>query len=114
MKTRVFRGLCRPFVLALVVLFVRPASPAQTPPPSNTQLADPQLNARVEALLRKMTLEEKIGQLVQFSAGFATGPGAESKNQHFDEMVAKGQVGSFLNVVGVDATNHYQHIALEQ
>ena len=29
-------------------------------------------------------------------------------------MVAKGQVGSFLNVVGAEATNHYQHIAMEQ
>src|SRR5579871_2246955 len=61
-----------------------------------------------------MTLEEKIGQLVQFSAGFATGPGASGKNQRFDDMVAKGQVGSFLNVVGPEATNHYQHIAMEQ
>lgn len=72
------------------------------------------MNARVDALLKKMTLDEKIGQLVQFSAGFATGPGAEGKNQRFDEMVAKGQVGSFLNVVGAEATNHYQHIAMEQ
>src|SRR5215469_9141134 len=29
---------------------------------------DPKLEARVESLLQKMTLEEKIGQLVQYSA----------------------------------------------
>lgn len=80
----------------------------------NQQLASKELNAKVDALLRKMTLDEKIGQLVQFSAGFATGPGSEGKNQRFDDMVAKGQVGSFLNVVGADATNHYQHIAMEK
>ncbi len=89
-------------------------SSAQPARPSNVQLADPQINAKVESLLNKMTLDEKIGQLVQFSAGFATGPGAEGKNRRFDEMVAKGQVSSFLNVVGTDATNHYQHIAMEK
>jgi beta-glucosidase len=87
---------------------------AQTRPVPNEQLASRELNAKVDALLKKMTLDEKIGQLVQFSAGFATGPGSEGKNQRFDELVEKGQVGSFLNVVGADATNHYQHIAMEK
>jgi beta-glucosidase len=80
----------------------------------NAQLGAKPLNARVESLLKKMTLEEKIGQLVQFSAGFATGPNAAATNTRFEDMVAKGQVGSFLNVVGAEATNHYQHIAMEQ
>jgi beta-glucosidase len=102
---------------------------AQQPPPSNApgvpsdrsssvgwnaQLAARPLNDRVDALLKKMTLEEKIGQLVQFSAGFATGPNAAAANTRFDDMVAKGQVGSFLNVIGAEATNHYQHIAMEK
>ena len=59
-----------------------------------------------------MTLEEKIGQTVQYSAGFATGPSAS--NLTYDELVAKGQVGSMLNVVGAERTNHYQHIAMEK
>ena len=59
-----------------------------------------------------MTLEEKIGQTVQYSAGFATGPSAS--NLTYDELVAKGQVGSMLNVVGAEQTNHYQHIAMEK
>jgi beta-glucosidase len=62
--------------------------------------------------LKKMTLEEKIGQLVQFSAGFATGPNASSLK--YDETGGQGQVGSLLNVVGAEATNHYQHIAVEK
>ncbi|HTX74728.1 MAG TPA: beta-glucosidase BglX [Terracidiphilus sp.] len=102
----------RPVLVWLLVLTPAIAVMAQTVPPSNAQLASPQINRRVEALLKKMTLDEKIGQLAQFSAGFATGPGAS--NQHWDEMVAKEQVGSFLNVVGADATNHYQHIAMEK
>ena len=35
--------------------------------PSNAQLADPKIEARVDRLLRQMTLEEKIGQLVQYN-----------------------------------------------
>lgn len=114
MSTRAFSLLRRSLSSVLLAAFGLLQSPAQTVSPSNAQMADPQLNAKVESLLKKMTLDEKIGQLVQFSAGFATGPGAAGKNQHYDEMVAKGQVGSFLNVVGADATNHYQHIAMEK
>lgn len=114
MKNRVFRSLRKPFVSLALMSFACVLAGAQAVRPSNAQLADPQMNARVEALLKKMTLDEKIGQLVQFSAGFATGPGSEGKNQRFDDMVVKGQVGSFLNVVGAEATNHYQHIAMEK
>ena len=118
MSTRALSSFRRPLVALLIAGCASLSTPAfvhgQQLPPSNAQLADPQLNAKVDSLLKKMTLDEKIGQLVQFSAGFATGPGSQGKNQRFDEMVAKGQVGSFLNVVGADATNHYQHIAMEK
>src|SRR6201988_1809088 len=59
-----------------------------------------------------MTLEEKIGQTVQYSAGFATGPSAS--NLTYDELVAKGKIGSMINVIGAERTNHYQHIAMEK
>ena len=85
---------------------------AQTPPRPNPQLASKEVNARVEALLKQMTLDEKVGQLAQFSAGFATGPGAN--NLRYDELAARSEVGSMLNVVGVEATNHYQHLAMEK
>lgn len=102
-------------ILLLVLIsaggFCLPAS-AQTRPVPNPQLASKELNARVEALLKQMTLDEKIGQLVQFNAGYATGPGGA--NSHNDELAAKGRVGSFLNVTGAEATNHYQHIAVEK
>ncbi len=106
----------RPFrkLLPLLVAASLAALPiaAQTAPASNAQLASPALNLSVEALLKKMTLEEKIGQLAQFSAGYATGPGAS--NLKWDELAAKGQIGSFINVVGAEATNHYQHLAVEK
>ena len=98
-------------VLLFAALIPIAASAQERP---NTQLAAKPLNAKVDSLLKKMTLEEKIGQLVQFSAGFATGPNAAATNTKFEDMVAKGEVGSFLNVVGAEATNHYQHIAMEK
>jgi len=100
------------FPLLLLAGFGWRSGAAQTSPAPNPQLAAKELNARVEALLKKMTLEEKIGQLADYSAGFATGPNAS--NLKYDELVAKGQVGSFVNVVGAEATNHYQHIAMEK
>ena len=100
------------FPLLLLAGFGWRSGAAQTSPAPNPQLAAKELNARVEALLKKMTLEEKIGKLADYSAGFATGPNAS--NLKYDELVAKGQVGSFVNVVGAEATNHYQHIAMEK
>jgi len=109
-------GMSHSFLL--VVLLGLAAGPAELPAqaqrvsPSNAQLASKDVNVRVEALLKQMTLEEKIGQMVQYSTGFATGPAAS--NLTYDQLVAKGRIGSMLNVVGADATNHYQHIAMEQ
>jgi beta-glucosidase len=82
-----------------------------TPVP-NAQLAGKELNAKVEALLKKMTLEEKIGQTVQYSVGFATGP--QGSKVSYEDMTAKGEIGSMLNEVGADRSNHYQHIAVEK
>src|ERR1035441_1617376 len=112
MKTHSLSSVGKPAVVLLAARVVYIAAVGQGQPVSNAHLAGKDLNARVEALLKQMTLDEKIGQTVQFSAGFATGPGAS--NLRFDELAAKGEVGSFLNVVGAEATNHYQHIAVEK
>jgi len=66
--------------------------------------------ARVDALLRQMTLDEKLGQLTLYSGGTATGP--ETGRRAYEAMVAAGEVGAFLNVVGPDV-NRLQKIALE-
>ena len=67
-----------------------------------------QVQQRVEVLLKKMTLEEKIGQLNQVSAGnFLNPPNRE-------EMIRKGYVGSFLWSVDSAQLDKYQHIAVEE
>ncbi|MGO8718366.1 MAG: beta-glucosidase BglX [Acidobacteriaceae bacterium] len=78
----------------------------------NPQLTDPALNKKVDALLAKMTLEEKVGQLVQFSSGTPTGPG--TGRQSYDAMIAAGQVGSLLNVTDPKKANAFQRIAIEK
>ena len=103
-----------PLAVFLIFLagFAARATPAQDHSTPSSRLTSTDIETRVEALLKQMTLEEKIGQTVQYSAGFATGPSAS--NLTYDELVAKGQVGSMLNVVGAERTNHYQHIAMEK
>jgi beta-glucosidase len=71
----------------------------------------PGLEEKVDALLQKMTLEEKVGQLVQYSAGQATGP--TSGRTDDSDMIRKGQVGSLFNVTGARETNALQRIAVE-
>ena len=85
---------------------------AQTSPVPNPQLASRELNARVEALLKKMTLDEKVGQLAQYVVGAGAGPGDSSLS--YEEMVARGLVGSLTGVNDAEAANHYQHIAVEK
>jgi beta-glucosidase len=79
---------------------------------SATGVSDPILDARVESILRRMTLDEKIGQLVQYSAGQPTGPGTGRSD--YKEMIAAGQIGALLNVIETPLINEYQRIAMEK
>src|ERR1700741_5425145 len=70
------------FLSGVVFLLLRGADAKQSPRqtvfrglPVRSHLADPAIEPRVEALLKRMTLEEKVGQLVQYSVGTRTGPG---------------------------------------
>jgi beta-glucosidase len=80
--------------------------------PVSSNLADPSIERRVEALLKQMTLEEKVGQLVQYSVGTPTGPGTGRGD--YEDMIAKGQVGSLFNLEDARAANRYQRIAVEK
>ncbi len=84
----------------------------QTVAPSNPQLASAELNARVETLLSRMTLDEKIGQMVQFIPGDTKTPSYSSLT--YEELIAKGAVGSFMYVTDSEKIRRYQHIAVEQ
>lgn len=75
-----------------------------------------EIDARVEALLEKMTLEEKVGQLNQYSSTFdVTGPAPEEgADRERYEQIRRGRVGSMLNVLGAEATRKAQSLAVEE
>ncbi len=74
--------------------------------------SDPQAESRIDNLLKQMTLDEKIGQLVQYSAGAPTGPGTGRTD--YKEMAARGALGSLINLTGAAETNAMQKIAVEK
>ena len=80
--------------------------------PVQSHLADPAIERKVNALLKQMTLEEKVGQLVQYSVGTATGPGTGRTG--YSEMIAAGQVGALFNLENVQQVNRFQHDAVEK
>ena len=110
-----FHGIlrfCRAIAFGWVLVALSGAVFAQTPGSRVGSVDDPALDARVESLLKQMTVEEKVGQLVQYSAGQPTGPGTGRTD--YDDMMARGQIGSMLNVIEPREINKYQKIAMEK
>nr|WP_314897527.1 glycoside hydrolase family 3 N-terminal domain-containing protein [uncultured Flavobacterium sp.] len=70
------------------------------------------IDQKVEALLKRMTLEEKIGQLNQYTGdNAATGPITMNPNKQSE--IKAGLIGSMLNVLGTQHTRQYQELAMQ-
>ena len=94
-------------LIALLIVFNNMKSNAQQIPTSIKNI--PQ---RVAVILKQMTLDEKIGQMHQLSKDFATG--TVSKDQaDAEDLVRKGQIGSFLNLASMDLKIKMQTIAVK-
>jgi beta-glucosidase len=94
---------------ALALLFAHVSLTAAQP------LVNAETERKIDALLAQMTLEEKVGQLNQYSSAFdVTGPppSAGAQKVMFDQ-VRQGLVGSVLNVTGAEATRKMQQLAVE-
>jgi beta-glucosidase len=78
-------------------------------------LVNPVTEKKIDALLAQMTLEEKVGQLNQYSSPFdVTGPAPSQGAQKMAyEQIRTGLVGSMLNVNGAEATRKAQQLAVE-
>ena len=106
-------------IVTCVLLFSLPAG-AQDPAAgsaSNSSVLpsnhiDPLVEQKIDALLRKMTLDEKVGQLVQYSVGQPAGPVVGPTE--YTEMIEKGEVGALFNVTSAHDSNAYQHLAVEK
>lgn len=70
------------------------------------------IDQRVDSVLHLMTLEEKVGQMNQYSGMWAhTGPITEDGN--ILQQVSEGKLGSMLNINGVAHTKELQALALK-
>jgi beta-glucosidase len=121
--------LHRPAILAYVLLLF-PLAPLSAPSAGKTPAASTAVPSRgpgasnranssdsgaekkIDDLVKKMTLEEKVGQLVQYSAGQPTGPGTGRTD--YDDMIRKGEVGALFNITTARQVNAFQHVAVEQ
>lgn len=69
---------------------------------------------RVADLLKRMTVEEKAGQLNQWAGDLNTGPASGNADWQYKlEAIRNGKVGSMLNVVGAAKTRQVQEAALK-
>ena len=89
-----------PFLLiaATICAAAGPAPPAQ------------EIERRVDELLARMTLREKVGQLQQLDSV----PDVWRVRDEHRDLIPQGLVGSFLNVRGARNINAAQRMALEQ
>ncbi len=70
------------------------------------------IEQRVDSVLKLMTLEEKIGQMTQFSANWSiTGP---VMPDDFQPYLEKGLIGSIFNATSVEGIRKLQTIAVEE
>jgi beta-glucosidase len=120
--------LAKVFALLIVTpaMAQKPAQPREKARPSNPQLVSAEIERRVDALLAKMTLQEKLGQLVQYNADGAPSAtvtnGQQNNLQANPEvgyrldalhLAANGEMGSMLNVAPA-RIHAYQQAAVEQ
>src|ERR1700682_1997868 len=90
-------------IAAVVFIFViTPASHSHSQRPVDVE-------TRINALLAKMTLAEKLGQLQQLD-----GEGNGNFRPEHLELIRKGLLGSTLNVRGALRTNQFQRVAMEE
>jgi beta-glucosidase len=92
-------------MMGCMLLAMPNALAAQTAPMSHEEAY-----RRAEALLKQMTVEEKVGQMNQASGIVIPGLASEKP----DDIIAKGQVGSVLWQFDVKELNRMQHLAVEK
>jgi beta-glucosidase len=86
------------------------------PPPAAASTADrddaAEMAPFVDALLARMTVEEKIGQMTAFTSGWSTtGP---TMHEGYREDIRAGRVGAVFNAFTASYTRGLQELAVEQ
>ncbi|QWG03956.1 beta-glucosidase BglX [Flammeovirga yaeyamensis] len=79
-------------------------------------LVNKETEKKIDELLSKMTIEEKVGQTVQYSSLWElTGPmpNGESEKVLYEKIVS-GKVGSLINITGTEAVRKAQELAINE
>jgi len=78
---------------------------------SNQKRLSSSIDAKVDSVLRLMTLDEKIGQLTLYTSDMDQ-TGAFIRKE-YEEDIKKGEVGSIFNAYGAEYTRKLQKMAVE-
>jgi beta-glucosidase len=115
----VLTSLIRLAIVACLVVSCEAATAEDSTPfeaspsaPPHANLIDQATEQKISVLIQKMTLEEKVGQLVQYSAGQPTGPGTGRTD--FNDMIQKGGIGALFNITTAREANAFQRVAMEK
>ena len=100
----------RSLAAALIVssTLASPALASDRSGAADAATARPEIERRADELVGRMTLGEKIGQLVQVNAQAGTVPDT------LRERVRQGRIGSMLNEIVPAASQELQRIAVEE
>ncbi|MEO7714723.1 MAG: glycoside hydrolase family 3 N-terminal domain-containing protein [Capsulimonas sp.] len=110
-RRRLFRGAAV-LTLAGLLAFAVGAQSAQGQATAPAKPFSAQVEKRAAEMRKKMTLEEKVGQLVQFPNGGTRGPDGKGIDQN--ELLARGGVGSLMSPSDASAVNAFQKQAVEK
>src|SRR5678815_4463378 len=76
------------------------------------QTQDAKMKAYVDALMKKMTLDEKLGQLnLPGSGDIVTG---QASNSDIGKKIKEGQVGGLSNIKSLEKIKAVQKVAVEE
>jgi beta-glucosidase len=93
-----------PFLMAVMIT-------AACSSKSNQKRLSSSIDAKVDSVLRLMTLDEKIGQLTLYTSDMDQ-TGAFIRKE-YEEDIKKGEVGSIFNAYGAEYTRKLQKMAVE-
>src|SRR6185312_10931025 len=80
---------------------------------SQKAFAQDEIDKKVDSVLSKMTLAEKVGQMNQYNGDWeATGPVTKDVGNKLDE-IKQGRVGAVLNIMGSAHTKMFQDAAMQ-
>ncbi|MBR2060993.1 MAG: beta-glucosidase, partial [Tidjanibacter sp.] len=74
---------------------------------------DAEMDKFIDALMKKMTLEEKAGQL-ELPAGLGTAVTGEFQSGDAMGPLRQGLVGGFLNIMSMEQMRELQRVAVEE